>query len=104
MERLWHISPSELLLQGRLGRGAWGETQLCQWGQSTVAIKRLRHSPPAIDDYTDRAFEKMSSELRSLRHASLALFFGSGIFPNGSSCIGFLLFLFGGVHFLSCTV
>ena len=82
LERLWQISPSEIVQLEVLGQGTFGDTLLCEWGQRATAVKCLRKTP-MIDDFVDRSFENISGELRALHHAHVALYFGSGMYPDG---------------------
>jgi hypothetical protein len=83
MDRLWQVSASEMESVENMSSGLFGDVLRCRWGQRAVILKRLHVTYDPIDDYADRAFERLSGEYRQLQHAHLAVYFGAGIFPEG---------------------
>lgn len=77
LENSWRISPSDVILQERIGVGTFGVVYAGLWRDLRVAIKASTHQ------IVWNSITHEISQIRTIRHPNIVLFFGAGNFENG---------------------
>ncbi len=84
MQSAWRIYESELRILGVVGQGGFGLVQKARWRDMTVAVKRVKAGLLELDDLAADGFQREVAFMQKIRHEHIVLFFGAGVFSDGT--------------------
>eukprot|EP00040_Diaphanoeca_grandis_P012964 m.65589 g.65589 ORF g.65589 m.65589 type:complete len:1401 (+) comp23578_c0_seq1:82-4284(+) len=84
LQGAWKIDPSEIVLQGKIASGSYGEVSKGMYGSFPCAVKMIKEGLRLFDlDMHTADFEDEIGLLRALRHPNIVFFYGAGVWRDG---------------------